>query len=226
VLKCPYPFALPAVRAPLRPIAPFTKGCTTDKGCVTDTALYRGPWGSIVIFPIGMNLMSAEENVHHLPEWLSNIGLLIGGGGIGAVLLAMVQKPWTKVEQKALHASASKEEAAGKADLLVAMTSTFTDVTGGLRQEIERLQEDAGELRQRAVQFETELRVALQRVNDLERLVAEKDAVIARLTEDLDRVRAERDEARARTVQQEGEIRQLNQLIGSDKRQAHESESS
>ena len=167
--------------------------------------------------------MSAENNV---PEWLSNIGLLIGGGGIGAVLLAMVQKPWTHVEQKALHASASKEEAAGKADLLVAMTSTFTDVTGGLRHEIERLQLDAGELRQRAVQFETELRLALQRVDDLERLVAEKDAIIARLTEDLDRVRTQRDGALARTVQQEGEIRQLNQLIDSDKRQGHEPQSS
>lgn len=149
------------------------------------------------------------------PHWFENIAWLLSGGGLGAIILSLLKKPWTKPEQEALSAVASKDRSAGQADLLVAVTTTFKDVTGGLREEIERLQTDAGELRQRAVQFESELKLALQRVDDLERLVAEKDAIIARQQADLERVRAERDLYKERVVQQEGEIRQLKQLLES-----------
>lgn len=154
----------------------------------------------------------------HLPAWVNGIMLALGGGGVGAVIVALVRKPWTLTEQASLNAKAGRERAAGEADVLTAMASTFTDVTGGLREEIERLYSEASEMRQRAVQFEIELRAALKRVSDLEQLLEQKDATIARLQADLDRVRAERDAANERVVQQEGEIRQLNALLESKKR--------
>jgi chromosome segregation ATPase len=148
-------------------------------------------------------------------SWFESVMVFLSGGGLVALIASLIKKPWTKPEQAALNATATKDEAMGKADMLQAMASTFTDVTGGLRGEIERLQKDAFEMRERAIQFEAELRAALQRVDDLERMLEEKDRIIAQQLEDLTRVRGERDTALERVTQQEGEIRQLKQLIES-----------
>lgn len=159
--------------------------------------------------------MSATQQ---LPSWLTTIGLAVGSGGLGAALLALIQKPWTKAERELADATADKDKSLGRAEILQAMASTFTDVTGSLREEIERLQGDAGEMRLRAVQFELELKAALQQVSDLEKLLLQKDQTIERLTEDLARVRSQRDLGQERIVQQEDEIRQLNQQLESRKR--------
>lgn len=153
-----------------------------------------------------------------MSKWFEDAGLIMGGTGLGAIIVALIQKPWTRGEQSALHANSSKDKSVGDAGMLTAMASTFTDVTDGMREEIVRLQVHAGDMRQQAVQFEADLRAALQRVEDLHRMLAEKDATINRLQQDLDRVRSERDIAQERVIQQEGEIRQLNMIIESKKR--------
>jgi len=169
-----------------------------------------------VAFTIALRrLMSATQQ---LPSWFTTLGLAVGSGGLGAALLALIQKPWTKAERDLADATADKDKSAGRAEILQAMASTFTDVTGSLREEIERLQGDAGKMRLQAVQFEVELKAALQQVADLEKLLTLKDQKNETLVSEILRVKEERDLARERIVQQEGEIRQLNNLIDSLKR--------
>ena len=138
---------------------------------------------------------------------------LVGGGGIGAVVVALINKLRPKEDREAVKATAEKTRQEGEAVVLASMAEAFTEVTGGLREEIERLQGDAGEIRQRAVQLESELNAALKRVDDLEAQLAEARAVIKRTQADLDRVRGERETLHEKCVQQEGEIRQLKAVI-------------
>lgn len=145
---------------------------------------------------------------------------LLGGGGLGAVIVALINKLRTREERQEVQAKTAKTLAEGEAAVLTSVASAFTEVTGGLREEIERLQGEAGDIRDRAGLLETELRIAMQRVVDLERQLEDKAAICERLQADLDRVRGERDAAVEKTIQQEGEIRQLKSVIDAHARAA------
>ncbi|HEY1071516.1 hypothetical protein [Brevundimonas sp.] len=140
---------------------------------------------------------------HHLStpfaSW-EGIVTLLTALGLGGVLTALVQRP----SRRAIDATASKDHATGEAAVISATASAFTEVTSGLREEIERLQRVA-------VTFEADLAAAHDRAVAL-------DAQVRKLTADLDRVRRERDAALEKAEQKEGEIRQLQQVISSLRR--------
>jgi len=140
---------------------------------------------------------------HHLnmpfASW-EGVVTLLTALGLGGVLTALVNRP----SRRAVDATASKEHATGEAAVITATASAFTEVTSGLREEIERLQRVA-------VTFEADLAAAHDRAVAL-------DAQVRKLTADLDRVRKERDAALEKAEQKEGEIRQLQQVIASLRR--------
>jgi len=105
-----------------------------------------------------------------------------------------------------VDATAANAHATGEAAVIAATATAFTEVTSGLREEIERLQ-------QVAVRFEADLAAAHDRTVTFEAQVKQMQA-------DLDRVRAERDAAIDKTIQQEGEIRQLKAVIDAHARAA------
>lgn len=146
--------------------------------------------------------------------------LLFGGGGIGAVIIALINRWRSKEDVAAIKAATEKTTRTGEAEITKAVTVAFVDVTGSMRAEIERLQEDAVQLRERAAAHETELRAALARVIELEQRLSESAALVERLQADNDRIRGERDQAHERIVQQEGEIRQLKATIDAQTRAA------
>lgn len=125
---------------------------------------------------------------------------LAGALGLGGVLTAIFSRP----SRRAVDAAAGKDEATGGAAVITATASAFTEVTSGLREEIERLQ-------QVAVRFEADLAAAHERI-----LAAEKRA--AEAAADLVRVRAERDAALSKVEILTGEVRQLQQVITSLRR--------
>jgi len=140
---------------------------------------------------------------HHLNMPLASwegVVTLLTALGLGGVLTALVNRP----SRRAVDATASKEHATGEAAVITATASAFTEVTSGLREEIERLQRVA-------VTFEADLAAAHDRAVAL-------DAQVRKLTADLDRVRQERDAALEKAEQKEGEIRQLQQVIASLRR--------
>jgi len=140
---------------------------------------------------------------HHLSmpfaSWEGVVALLTALG-LGGVLTAWAQRP----SRRAIDATASKDHATGEAAVITATASAFTEVTSGLREEIERLQRVA-------VTFEADLAAAHDRAVAL-------DAQVRKLTADLDRVRRERDAALEKAEQKDGEIRQLQQVISSLRR--------
>jgi len=140
---------------------------------------------------------------HHIgmpfASWEGVIALLTALG-LGGVLTALIQRP----SRRAIDATASKDHATGEAAVITATASAFTEVTSGLREEIERLQRVA-------VTFEADLAAAHDRAVAL-------DGQVRKLTGDLDRVRRERDAALEKAEQKEGEIRQLQQVISSLRR--------
>lgn len=140
---------------------------------------------------------------HHLNMPLASwegVVTLLTALGLGGVLTALVNRP----SRRAVDATASKEHATGEAAVITATASAFTEVTSGLREEIERLQRVA-------VTFEADLAAAHDRAVAL-------DAQVRVLSADLDRVRQERDAALEKAEQKEGEIRQLQQVIASLRR--------
>lgn len=138
---------------------------------------------------------------------------LLGATGAGAIGSELVRR-WKSREEKAqITAGAAKSEAEGDALLIETVAGSVAAITGSLRQELDRLQTEAGDLRDRAKTLEADLRVALARVGELERALDTAHARIAELTADLDRVRGERDVSQERVVQQEGEIRQLKAIV-------------
>ena len=140
---------------------------------------------------------------HHLNMPLASwegVVTLLTALGLGGVLTALVNRP----SRRAVDATASREHATGEAAVITATASAFTEVTSGLREEIERLQRVA-------VTFEADLAAAHDRAVAL-------DAQVGKLTADLDRVRQERDAALEKAEQKEGEIRQLQQVIASLRR--------
>lgn len=120
----------------------------------------------------------------------------LGGGGIAAVVVALINKLRSPEDRKAIHASAAKDRATGEAAVITATASAFTEVTSGLREEIERMQRVA-------VGLETDLASAHARAVALE-------SQVRQLTDDLARVRAERDAALAKAEAAQGKIEQLN----------------
>ena len=103
-----------------------------------------------------------------------------------------------------MDATAAKDEATGGAAVIAATANAFTEVTSGLREEIERLQRVA-------VTFEADLAAAHERAVALE-------AQVRKLTADLERVRRERDQALEKAEIANGEVRQLQQVITSLRR--------
>ena len=76
---------------------------------------------------------------HHLNMPLASwegVVTLLTALGLGGVLTALVNRP----SRRAVDATASKEHATGEAAVITATASAFTEVTSGLREEIERLQ--------------------------------------------------------------------------------------
>jgi len=142
---------------------------------------------------------------HHIGmpfvSW-EGIAALLTALGLGGALTAWAQRP----SRRAVDATAANAHATGEAAVIAATATAFTEVTSGLREEIERLQ-------QVAVRFEADLAAAHDRTVTFEAQVKQMQA-------DLDRVRAERDAAIEKTVQQEGEIRQLKAVIDAHARAA------
>lgn len=130
------------------------------------------------------------------PSWEGLLALL-GALGLGGVMTALIQRP----ARRSVDAAAAKDMASGEAQVITATATAFTEVTSGLREEIERLQRVA-------VTFEADLAAAHDRAVAL-------DAQVRKLTADLDRVRRERDAAVDKVEILNGEIRQLNQVIAS-----------
>lgn len=130
-----------------------------------------------------------------MPTSWEGLVALLGALGIGGVLTALAGRP----SRRAVEATAAKDQASGEAAVITATATAFTEVTSGLREEIERLQRVA-------VTFEADLAAAH------DRLVAH-EAQIRKLTADLERVRRERDVALEKVEMLNGEVRQRDQLI-------------
>lgn len=128
------------------------------------------------------------------------IAALLGAMGFGGILTALINRP----SRRAVDAAATRDESTGAAGVIAATANAFTEVTSGLREEIERLQRVA-------VTFEADLAAAHERAVALE-------AQVRKLTADLERVRQERDAAQERAELLGGEVRQLQQVIASLKR--------
>lgn len=128
------------------------------------------------------------------------IAALLTAMGFGGFLTALINRP----SRRAVDATAAKDEATGGAAVIAATANAFTEVTSGLREEIERLQRVA-------VTFEADLAAAHERAVALE-------AQVRKLTADLERVRQERDAAQEKVELLGGEVRQLQQVIASLKR--------
>lgn len=138
---------------------------------------------------------------------------LLGATGAGAIGSELVRRWKSREEKSQITAQAAKSEAEGDALLIETVAGSVAAITGSLRQELDRLQTEAGDLRDRAKTLEADLRVALVRVSELERALAAANVRIAELTADLERVRGERDVSQERIIQQEGEIRQLKAIV-------------
>ena len=117
------------------------------------------------------------------------IAALLTAVGFGGVLTALINRP----SRRAVDATAAKDEATGGAAVIAATANAFTEVTSGLREEIERLQRVA-------VTFEADLAAAHERAVALE-------AQVRKLTADLERVRRERDQALEKAEIANGEVR-------------------
>lgn len=128
------------------------------------------------------------------------IAALLTAVGFGGVLTALINRP----SRRAVDATAAKDEATGGAAVIAATANAFTEVTSGLREEIERLQRVA-------VTFEADLAAAHERAVALE-------AQVRKLTADLERVRRDRDQALEKAEIANGEVRQLQQVITSLRR--------
>ena len=138
---------------------------------------------------------------------------LLGATGAGAIGSELVRRWKSREEKSQITAAAAKSEAEGDALLIDTVAGSVAAITGSLRQDLDRLQSEAGDLRDRAKTLEADLRVALARVGELERALANAEARIAELTAALERVRGERDISQERIIQQEGEIRQLKAIV-------------
>lgn len=148
------------------------------------------------------------------------VATLLASGGFGAVVLELIRRVKSKEDKRVLEANAAKDNASADSLIIDSVAGAVAAVTGSLRGEIERLQQEAHDLRDRATTMSVELTAALTKVDALERQLSDKTDQIARLTADLDRVRAERDARGERILQLEGELRQLQSVISAQGRLA------
>lgn len=153
--------------------------------------------------------MSAGDEITMPFAWWQGIVALIGAGGLGGLLTALVQRP----SKRAVDAAASRDEATGEAAVIGAMATAFTGTTGALRAEIDRMQDMLNELRERVVEAEAELRASTAREAALAQVVADQKAQLETSHADVVRLRGERDAALESSTQKEGEIRQLKAVI-------------
>lgn len=147
--------------------------------------------------------MSAGDPMTPLASW-QGLASLFTAVGLGGIITALLQRP----SRQSVAASAHKDHATGEAAVIAATANAFTEVTSGLREEIERLQGDVARITEA-------LAHAHQRVE-----AAEAEAT--RLTAELDRTRRERDDAReeARLANEKvellnGQLRQQQQVMAS-----------
>lgn len=140
--------------------------------------------------------MSAGDPMTPLASW-QGIASLLGALGLGGILTALIQRP----PARAVDATAAKDHATGEAAVITATAKAFTDVTTSLREEIERLQQEAA-------RFGADLAAAHDRAVALE-------AQVRQLTADLERVRQERDAALEKAELLNGQVRQLQQVVAS-----------
>lgn len=141
-------------------------------------------------------MSAGDEIIMPFGSW-GGIVALLGAGGLGGVLTALLQRP----SRKNADAVAAKDHATGEAAVITATAKAFTDVTTSLREEIERLQQEAA-------RFGADLAAAHDRAVALE-------AQVRKLTADLDRVRRERDAALEKAELLNGQVRQLQQVMAS-----------
>src|SRR5690606_28720527 len=80
--------------------------------------------------------MSAGHHLNMPFAWWERVDSLLTVRGLVGVLPALVNRP----SRRAVDATAAKEPATGQAAVVTATASAFTEVTSGLREEIERLQ--------------------------------------------------------------------------------------
>lgn len=160
--------------------------------------------------------MSVGDNM--MMPGAGQVLVMLGSGGVGAVIVALINKFRHQEDREAVKAGAQKAVAEGEAAVLTSVASAFTEVTGGLREEIDRLQEMLNDLRQRVVEAEVELRAAAAREADKDRQIGDLKAQLEVSHDDVIRLRVERDSARARVDQLEGENRQLKALADSARR--------
>lgn len=149
---------------------------------------------------------------------------MLGGGGVGAVIVALINKFRAPEDRRAVNAAAARDEATAQAAVIASMGTAFTGTTGALREEIERMQDMLDDMRRRVVEAEAEIRAAAAReasqgrtIADQARVIADQKTQLGIAHGDVMRLRAERDAERERADLHMGEVRQLQQLLNSTK---------
>lgn len=158
-------------------------------------------------------MTSGDEITTPIASW-QGIAALFSALGLGGLLTALVQRP----SQRAVEATAAKDEATGEAAVIGALASAFTGTTGALREEIERMQDMLDDMRRRVAEAEAKEVAQARVIADQAALIAEQKTQLEVSHADVVRLRAERDESRGRVVQLEGEVRQRDTVIAALRR--------
>lgn len=153
-------------------------------------------------------MSAGDPIIAPIVSW-QGLASLLGALGLGGILTALIQRP----SSASAAATASRDRATGEASLIEATATAFTEVTGGLREEIERLQQDAGRL-------QADLAAAHVRAVELEAQVARLTAELERVTRERDQALEKADAALQRVEMLNGEVRQLQQVLASGARAA------
>lgn len=148
-------------------------------------------------------MSAGDEIMMPIGSW-GGIVALLGAGGLGGVLTALLQRP----SRRAVDATAARDEATGEAAVIASLANAFTGTTGALREEIERMQDMLDDMRRRVLEAEA-------REAALERLVTEQRTQLELSHSDLDRVRGERDAALEKVEMLNGQLRQQQQVMAS-----------
>lgn len=143
---------------------------------------------------------------------------MAGSSVLGVVAAELIRKVRSKEDKDALAAVASRDHAQGEAAVIAAMAGAFTGTMGGMREEVERLQERLDALHKRVVEAEAALQAAAVENTALVRENTDLRTQLDTAHADVIRIRGERDTAVERVLQQEGEIRQRDAIIEAKKR--------
>lgn len=153
-------------------------------------------------------MASGEEIMMPFWPW-GGIVALLGAGGLGGFLTALIQRP----SKRSVDATAAKDEATGEAAVIASIASAFTGTTGALRDEIERMQGMLDEMRRRVTEAEAQATAQALVIAEQAAVIADQKAQLEISHGDVIRIRAERDERDGRIAQLQGEVRQLNAVI-------------